>query len=214
MQKASRDMRIPRPLWFIVLLLSTSSWATTYSGYLNDPTNTALISSDVWSAGTPSSPQFTANLAMTADEVIANNVALYTFNLAAPGTVTFESTGYVAGGVNPYFTLFRGTGAGAVFVGSNYDTAGGGDFLISLSLAADDYAIALGAFFNMSYAENLGTGTLGDGFIGLGVPDLGNYFYELTADIGSGPSVPEPGTILLLGSALVAFAAGRKTGKR
>ena len=34
------------------------------------------------------------------------------------------------------------------------------------------YRIALGAFANMSFAENLGSGVLGDGFVGLGVPGV------------------------------------------
>ena len=36
----------------------------------------------------------------------------------------------------------------------------------------------------MSFAENLGTGTLGNGFIGLGEPDaLGTYYYEVGIDL-------------------------------
>jgi hypothetical protein len=213
MRKVIRTMRKLSYFWLLVLLISSSSWATSYSGYLNDPGNTALIGSDPW-AGSPSvppSPQFVD------EDAIAKNVALFTFNLASAGTVSFESTGYAAGGISPYFTLFRGTGAGAIFAGSNYDDAvlgDGGDFLVTLSLADGDYTIALGAFENMSLAENYGPpGNLGDGFGGIGVPDLGTSYYELTADIGTGPSVPEPATVLLLGSALVALAARRKASR-
>ena len=56
------------------------------------------------------------------DFEIANNVALHTFSVAAPGSFNFDSNGYDAGGIDPYFTLF-GTGPTATFLASNYDQA-------------------------------------------------------------------------------------------
>jgi hypothetical protein len=58
-------------------------------------------------------------------------------------------------------------------------------------------------------AENQG-GTLGDGFIGLGVPDVlvpGNYFYELSVTTpGQEGTVPEPSSVALVLFGLGAFA--------
>jgi hypothetical protein len=47
-------------------------------------------------------------------------VALYTFNVAASGSVSFTSLGFAGGGVDPYFSLFSGSGNAAGFLGSNY----------------------------------------------------------------------------------------------
>jgi hypothetical protein len=50
----------------------------------------------------------------------------------------------------------------------------------------------MGAYANLSFAENLGVGSLGDGFIGLGQPDfLGNYYYELEV-VTPDAAAPEP----------------------
>jgi hypothetical protein len=164
--------------------------ADVFSGYLNDPANGALVGSDL---GAPSFADDFAN---------ANNVALYVLSVGTPGDVNFLSKGFGLGGVDPYFTLFSGTGNSATFVGSNYDQAffgGGGDFNLDFLLAAGDYTIAIGAFANLSFAENLGAGTLGDGLIGLGEPgSLGNYFYEVDVNAASAAAVPEPASLLLL----------------
>ena len=90
-------------------------------------------------------------------------MALYTFSVTIPGTVSIVSTGFAAGGVDPYFTLFAGSGDSATFLDSNYAQAisTGGDFTWTSTLAVGTYEIALGAFENMSFAENLGSGHAG-----------------------------------------------------
>ena len=174
-----------------LVLASTLAGATTYAGNLGDAGNTALVGSDLLA------PDFTdAN-------AVADNVALYTFSVTIPGTVNIVSTGFAAGGVDPYFTLFAGSGNSATFVDSNYVQAisTGGDFTWSGALAVGTYEIALGAFENMSFAENLGTGTLGDGFIFLGDPNSlndGSYSLNVTTP------APEPSETLLM---LVGLAA-------
>jgi hypothetical protein len=170
---------------------------TTYSGFVNVPANAALVGSDL-------GPALFGN-----DNEIANNVALYNMLVPVSGTVDFVSKGFAAGGVDPYFTLFQGSGNSATFLGSNYDQAfsTGGDFTLSYALAAGTYTVALGTFAKMSLAENYGTGTLGDGFIGLGEPDsLRRSYYELAVNT----PVPEPSTLLLLGAGLAGMVAYRK----
>ena len=193
-------------------LLATALWCTAsiaiaattvYSGRLDDSANTALVGSGL----APSAPDFTDDLA------IANNVALYELTIANPGNVGFVSSGFAAGGIDPYFTIFSGFGVGATFYESNFAQAfsTGGDFNIALALAAGDYTLAIGAFANMSFAENLGVGTLGDGFVGLGQPGLlGDTSYLLTV-ITSGSTVtpiPEPSTYALMLAGLAAVGAG------
>jgi hypothetical protein len=184
----------------IALALATSmaGASTVYSGNLGDSGNGALVGSDL------GAPDFTdANS-------IADNVALYTFTVSHAGAASIVSTGFAGGGVDPYFTLFTGSGGSATFLDSNYAqaTSTGGDFTWTGTLAVGTYEIALGAFENLSFAENLGSGTLADGFIFLGDPNsLGNGDYSLTLST----AVPEPGSawLLAVGLAIVGTRAWR-----
>ena len=173
-------------------LASTLAGAATYAGNLGDAGNAALVGSDL------GAPDFTD------DNAIADNVALVTFTTNT-GLVSIVSTGFAGGGVDPYFTLFSGSGGTATFYDSNYlqATSTGGDFTWTGTLAGGTYEIALGAFENMSFAENLGSGTLADGFIFLGDPNsLGNGSYSLNVTT----AVPEPSGALLLVFGVAALA--------
>ena len=189
--------------------LAVASPVTTYyGGNLTDATNSALVGSG-------------QHLAPADFTDPANNVALYHFNLAQAGNVEFTSTGFAAGGAAPYVTLFAGLGAGAGFAQSNYDDAvlgDGGDFDLVWALSAGDYTLAIGAFENLSFAENLGSGTLDDGFIGLGqLLGDGSYAVAVTAGVagggGGGGTVAEPPMpALVLAAAFVGLLALRLPG--
>ncbi len=162
--------------------------AVSLSGELDDPANTALVASDMGAA------RFEDDLAT------ANNVALHVLHVAVGGSVNVTSTGFSAGGIDPYFTLFSGADrATATFRDSNYLHAlsVGGDFTQDLLLDAGDYTLAIGVFQNLSFAENLGSGFLADGFTALGGPSFfgdGHYAFTITLPAAA---VPEPGSALL-----------------
>jgi hypothetical protein len=199
--KSFRASALATAIILLALVDSAAAAVVTLSGLLNDSANAALVGS-----GPAPSPALFGN-----DLDIANNVALYPILVPSTGSVQFHSNGFAAGGVDPYFTLFSGTGNGATFVGSNFAQAisTGGDFLLAFSLAAGSYTVALGVFENLSFAENLGSGSLGDGFIGLGEPaSMGTSFYELvvTTPDGPGPPLSEPSSVILLLLGLAATA--------
>ena len=170
----------------------------TYRGALDDPANPALAGADL---GAP---------VFDADWDIANNVALYTFVVSASEQVDFDSADAGFGGLVPYFSIFAGTGNGATFVDSSYGSAGS-DFHLVETLAAGTYTLAIGVDENMSFAENYGAGTLGDGFIGLGDPtELGNAAYEFSVTT----PVPEPAGAWLAGLGLATLLAAGNRSRR
>lgn len=174
----------------------------TLSGALGDAANTALAASDLGSA------QFSDEWAT------ANNVALYELHLLAGGSVRFNSTGFALGGIDPYVSLFNGIDrASATFLESNFLNAStvGGDFTLDTVLAAGDYTVAIGAFQNMSFAENWGSGVLADGFIALGGPlYFGDGSYRLDITLPDTSPVPEPATAVLTLTGLFALAWARQ----
>ena len=149
--------------------------------------------------------------ALVLSDGAANDTRGYAFAVSATSTVTIQSYGYggssgapggtnlagvviPAGGFDPYVSVFRGTGPSATFLDSNDDGTcppatldGGlcGDSRLSLSLSAGTYTVIVANFDNMSLAENLGNGTLGDGFTGLGTYDplrTNNYAIDVSGN--------------------------------
>jgi hypothetical protein len=134
-----------------------------------------------------------------------SNMTALTFSYAG-GT---SGTGAIVapGGLEPYLTLFDLTGD---VLASTYtpvcppgaNTIGGQCLDVLLTggvLAPGTYEIALTTWTNMSLAENLGSGTLADGFTGLGVltdPETLNYAFDVVLDPTT--AAPEPGSASLL----------------
>src|SRR5204862_3769999 len=112
----------------------------------------------------------------------AQDVLLHVFTLSAPGSISIQSWGYGgssgapggtnaagtvigAGGFDPYVSLFAGSGPGATFLASNDDGSCppgtfsdglcGDSTLVTGTLPAGTYTLAISAFLNMSLAENL-----------------------------------------------------------
>ena len=143
----------------------------------------------------------TASYTGSLDPTNPNDVFLVSFVVANSVPVTIQTYGYggsanapggknaagmviPTGGFDSYVSVFKGTGASAMFVVSNDDgvcppgTAAPAchDSTLIAILPAGTYTLALTAFENFSFAENLGSGTLGDGLIG-----LGTYFDQASA---------------------------------
>lgn len=185
----------------MMLALTAHAQTQTFSGRLDNASNAALVGSDL---GAPS---------FASDYDIANNVALFAISVPVAGTVTITSTGFSTGGVDPYFSLFSGATAAATFLASNYLQAfsTGGDFVYSAALAIGTYQVALGSFANISFAENLGTGSLASGFTRLGAPTyLGDSSYRLVVTT----PVPEVSSALLLAAGLLVLSVPAVAGRR
>ena len=184
----------------------------------------------------------------------SNDVLLVSFTLAGVTDVTIQSYGYggtssapggknaagnviAPGGFDTYFSLFSGTGPSATFLISNDDgTCPPAGFapacrdsqFVLHSVSAGGYTLAVSVFDNLSFAENLGTGTLGDGFIGLGNYfnldsnsfRTSNYAIDFTAkgftvdSVTETSPVPEPlfPAVVLHGAILTAAVCQRKRG--
>jgi PEP-CTERM motif len=176
-----------------------------------------------------------------------NDVFLSTITLAVTSNLTIQTWSYggtanasggtnaagmviPSGGFDTYLSLFQGSGSSATFLASNDDSgcdpAAPGPTLCEdsrldlTSLAAGDYTLALTLPFNYSFAENLASGTLGDGFIGLqgDYYDSGSDMVRTSAfavDITRKPSesstppapTPEPSSLVLLATGLAASFA-------
>jgi hypothetical protein len=149
---------------------------------------------------------------------------LIDFTVSATGPVQAITYGFgggtslggipvAAGGFAPYLSLFD---AGGNFLSSTYygttcpagaNTVGGNCYDVLLDAGVLDpgsYTLALTAFSNLSFAENLGTGTLVDGFTGLGNLGPGeslDYAFDLVVPDAA---VPEPGSGTLISVCLAA----------
>lgn len=175
------------------------------------------------------------------NQLDANEVKLVTFALTSTADLHIQSWGYggtgmaaggtngggrvvAAGGFDSYLTLFVGSGDKATLIAANDDgdcPLGNPDpachdaTLKLTALPAGRYTLAISVFGNVSFAENTGGGTLGDGFIG-----LASYYDAASAserssayavDIDSAAlAVAEPATGALVGLAGAALAALRR----
>ncbi len=150
----------------------------------------------------------------------ASDMQAVTFSYG--GGVNGNGTTIAQGGFEPYLSLFDSSGnflASTFFAttcpsGSRTNTDSGQCFDVSLDgglLAPGSYQIAISAFENMSFAENNGTGTLADGFTGLGNLEPGeDLHYAFDVVLSPAAAVPEPSLGWMAGGALLAIAGMRR----
>ncbi len=108
------------------------------------------------------------------------------------------------GGFELYLSLFDADGSfvASTFFGTTWpagaitNTVRGQCYDVLLDggvLPAGTYQLAISAFENISFAENLGTGTVADGFTGVGNLEPGeDMHFAVDVDLASLVSVPEP----------------------
>ena len=157
-----------------------------------------------------------------------NDVAFFSFTLAGPSDVTLRTWSYaggtsaagtviVAGGFDPIVSLFFGTGGGALLIGANDDGLGVAvdpatgfafdSLLESFALPVGTYTVALTQFANFANGP-----TLGDGFLGAGIPgfDGRTNAWALDISVGAPAGVPEPTALMLAVLGLAAVGAARR----
>lgn len=180
-----------------------------------------------------SAVSYTGNL----DSTDPNDFVLFEFTLTSNANTNIQTWSYDGGtnaagvvispgGFDPYVSLFAGTGDSAAFLLSDDDglcPVGGravacdDSTLHLMNLPGGTYTLALTTFGNVPFAENLGSGTLADGFI-----SLGSYYDAVTnsnrtsayaIDIQSAALTPEPASFLLFlsGVLLLIFALSRRS---
>jgi hypothetical protein len=157
--------------------------------------------------------EFAQWAAVVASFTVDTTTSMQAITYSYGGGTSLTGAAVSAGGLEPYLSLFDSGGnfLASTFFGTTCPTGaqslGGNCFDVALdgvTLTPGSYWIALTAFQNMSSAENNFSGTLSDGFTGLGNLAAGedlNYAFDVILP----ENVPEPGSMALfvIGAALV-----------
>lgn len=142
--------------------------------------------------------------AVVYDFHVATTTSMEAITYSYGGGTSLTGASVPPGGFTPYLSLFDASGN---FLASTYNgtycppganTFNGNcdDVLLDGGvLTPGDYQIALSAYENMSFAENLGTGTLADGFVGLGNFDGDTLNYAFDVVLSNQVTIPEPATL-------------------
>jgi hypothetical protein len=149
---------------------------------------------------------------------VTSSSAMQAITFSYGGGVNGAGSTITDSGFEPYLSLFDAAGnflASTFFAatcpsGAHTNSSTGFCFDVLLDggvLATGDYQIAISAFENLSSAENLGSGTLADGFTGLGNLAPGeDLHYAFDVILTDTSSVPEPSTLFSTTGALLAVA--------
>lgn len=205
----------------VTALSASAGFASTisYTGNLRTDATVVACGSGCTLGSGDSDADYAQYAAVVVPIAVTENSSLQAVSFSYGGGVNGAGATIADSGFEPYFSLFGPTGGflASTFSGVTCPTGAqtnptlGGCFDELLDggvLAPGTYYLALTAFENLSFAENLGTGTLADGFTGLGNLAFGedlHYAFDVTLTPSSTPPpspVPEPaGTGLVLGAA-------------
>jgi hypothetical protein len=156
------------------------------------------------------------------DFTIATFSSVQAVTFSYGGGTNGSGAAIAAGGFEPYLSLFNSSGAFLASTyfgvtcpsGANTNAGSGQCFDVLLDggvLAPGTYAIVISAFANMSFAENSGTGTLGDGLTGLGNLAFGeDLHYAFDVSIQDASPVPEPKGAVLIGVGVLLLVTIRR----
>jgi len=194
-------------IYLLIAVMSACASATTLSfvGDLRtDATFTSCGPSCVLS-GSDSDDEYIQFAAVERDFLVSSTSIVTAITFSYGGGVNGNGVSIPEGGFEPYLSLFDSSGnflASTFFgttcpPGANTNSSTGNCFDVLLdggTLSPGTYAITISAFENLSFAENLGSGSLADGFTGLGVPGDGNLNYAFDVILQDASGVPEPAT--------------------
>ncbi len=154
-----------------------------------------------------------------------NSKAVVIFTVVTPGTVTFSSTGYAAGGFDPIVSLYNPNGD---FIDDNDDNGASRDPFLSANLAAGKYRLYLTQYNNFGPASVRsdtfafdGQPNFRGGFIdSLNNQRTANYALDVTGVdaakiLASVGAVPEPSTwAMMIGGLGIVGAAARRRARK
>lgn len=204
-----------------------SASTISYTGNLRSNANVTSCGSGCVLDSTNSDADYAQYAALVVPIAVLSSSTLQAISFSYGGGTNAAGMTIANSGFESYFSLFDASGN---FLASTYygttcpsgantnPTLGGcyDEELDAGPLAPGTYSLALTAYENLSFAENLGTGTLSDGFIGLGGLNFGedlHYAFDVTLTPSSAPvsPVPEPsGEGLLFGLAGIVVQAVRQ----
>jgi len=208
-------------LFLPLLIVPAQAEVISFVGNLRTDANVISCGSGCTLGPSNTDGDFAQWAAVVDDFTVSDTSTMQAITFSYGGGVNGNGQTIAQGGFEPYLSLFDASGnflASTFFgttcpTGANTNTLSGQCFdelLDGGTLAPGSYQIAISAYENFSFAENYGTGTLADGFTGLGNLNAGedlHYAYDVI--LTSTSPVPEPSAGWLLGGLMMVLAAGR-----
>jgi hypothetical protein len=203
----------------LLSVFTTPSGATTssFTGDLRtDATFTDCGSGCTLGAGN-SDGDYAQYAAVVRSFTVSTLSAMQALTFSYGGGTNGNGDSILEGGFQPYLSLFDNSGnfiastyfGTACYAGANTNSSSGQCFDVLLDggvLGPATYQIAISAYFNQSFAENLGSGTLSDGFTGLGNLFFGeDLHYAFDVVLTDATPVPEPRIISIVALAVLFF---------
>ncbi len=202
---------MPHRAWVLLILLllgvvpTVSATTLSFKGNLRSDANVIDCGFGCTLAASDDDATWAQFAARVENFTVAAPSAMNAVTFSFGGGTSGDGSAVMPGGFTPYLSLFDSSG---VFLASTYNgeycPPGAHSFngfcndakLDGGLLAPGMYSIALSAYMNMSYAENWGTGTLADGFTGLG--NFDGITLDYAFDVNLTPiGAPEPATFAL-----------------
>jgi hypothetical protein len=213
---------VPVAAFVFCSIASANPVVLSFGGNLRTDANAIGCGSGCTLDATSTDGDFAQWAAVVDDFTVSATSSMEAITFSYGGGVNGAGHTIAQGGFEPYLSLFDGSGnflasifSGTVCpAGAKTNTLSGHCFDVALDggvLTPGSYQIAISAFENLSFAENLGNGTLADGFTGLGNLNNGeDLHYAFDVILKSTSSVPEPAIGWMAGGAMFAVVGLRR----